>query len=844
MNEEKKHQGRLKIFFGYAMHTGKTYAMLQEAKELTDMSNDVVVGYIENVEGLETILKGLECVPNRQLMLSSPEVDIDAILARHPHIVLIDHMAHTNRNGSRHLKRYQDILEILEAGIDVYTTANVQDIVSLQDDINKITGEHSSETIPDYLFEQAHQVKFIDNEPQYEHHYSVETLKALRELAIKCCAQRIKKLTSLPSKSHFINSEHILVCLSPSPSNAKVIRTAAKLANTYQARLTALYIAPLDKKLSKKEYQYLQENISLAKDLQAQIEVLNDNKVVFEIAEYARISGVTKIVLGQSPTHFFQRSSLSEQLVRLAPQLEIYVIPYIDERSIFKLVRPQLTLNRQDFMRTAGMLILSTLIGGIFYYLDFKESNIILIYILGVLMTALITTRRIYSLASSFISVLIFNFLFTSPRLTLRAYDSRYIVTFIIMFIVAFITSSMTNKLQTSAKDSAQNAYRMKILLETNQKLQKEKNKEGIISVTCHSLMKLLQRDIIFYPVSKNNLEKPLIFCQSPKDTSIFQNEEAVAKWVLKNNKHAGATTKTLSNALCLYLAVRIGDKIYGIIGIYIDDKPLDSYENNIMLSILGELALSLENESVIKEKATADLKAKNEQLRANLLRSISHDLRTPLTSISGNAGILLSTGTILDEDKKKQLYSDIYDDSLWLINLVENLLSVTRIENGSMNLNLKVELIEDVINEALKHINTRRIQHHIQVIQDENILLAKIDARLIVQVIMNILDNAIKYTPDHTTITIQSYLKDKNIYIDIADEGNGINDKDKEHIFDMFYTVNRQVADSRRSLGLGLSLCQSIIQAHHGEIKVYDNSPHGTVFQISLPAQEVEIHE
>lgn len=185
-------------------------------------------------------------------------------------------------------------------------------------------------------------------------------------------------------------------------------------------------------------------------------------------------------------------------------------------------------------MRTAGMLILSTLIGGIFYYLDFKESNIILIYILGVLMTALITTRRIYSLASSFISVLIFNFLFTSPRLTLRAYDSRYIVTFIIMFIVAFITSSMTNKLQTSAKDSAQNAYRMKILLETNQKLQKEKNKEGIISVTCHSLMKLLQRDIIFYPVSKNNLEKPLIFCQSPKDTSIFQNEEAVAKWVLK----------------------------------------------------------------------------------------------------------------------------------------------------------------------------------------------------------------------------------------------------------------------------------------------------------------------
>ena len=311
-----------------------------------------------------------------------------------------------------------------------------------------------------------------------------------------------------------------------------------------------------------------------------------------------------------------------------------------------------------------------------------------------------------------------------------------------------------------------------------------------------------------------------------------------------KNNKHAGATTQTLSNAKCLYLAVRVNSRVYSVVGIYIGDEPLDSFEKSILLSILGECALSLENEKNAREKEEAAILAKNEQLRANLLRAISHDLRTPLTAISGNASNLLSNGNSFDEATKNQLYTDIYDDSMWLINLVENLLSVTRIEEGRLNLNITDDLVDDVITEALHHVNRKSVEHHITVRHKEDYLLAKMDAKLMVQVIINIVDNAIKYTPKGSNILIKTWEQGDKAVISIADDGDGIPDEMKERVFDMFYSGANKIADSRRSLGLGLSLCRSIVNAHGGKITVSDNTPHGTVFTITLPAGEVEIHE
>ena len=353
-------------------------------------------------------------------------------------------------------------------------------------------------------------------------------------------------------------------------------------------------------------------------------------------------------------------------------------------------------------------------------------------------------------------------------------------------------------------------------------------------------------KDIIFYLADGEKLEVPRIFSTDEKDLSacISDNEKAVAGWVLKNNKHAGATTGTLSNAKCLYLAVRSINMVYGVVGIVMDESPIDPFENSILLSILGECALALENEKNAREKQEAAVLAKNEQLRANLLRAISHDLRTPLTSISGNASNLLSNEDSFDSETKKQLYMDIYDDSIWLINLVENLLAVTRIEEGRLNLRMSEELVDDAISEALLHINRKSVEHSISVENKDEFLLAKMDARLIVQVIINIIDNAVKYTPKGSHIVIKTERVGDKAVISISDDGDGIPNELKPRIFDMFYSGANQIADSRRSLGLGLSLCKSIILAHGGEISVSDNLPHGTIFTFTLPVGEVKIYE
>ena len=328
------------------------------------------------------------------------------------------------------------------------------------------------------------------------------------------------------------------------------------------------------------------------------------------------------------------------------------------------------------------------------------------------------------------------------------------------------------------------------------------------------------------------------------KQVYLAPKEKRVAKWVLENNTHAGAATKTFSDADCLYLSVRVGSEVFGVVGIAIGKNTLDSFEKSIMLSILGECALAMKNDKVSREKAAAALLAKNEQLRANLLRSISHDLRTPLTSISGNAGILLSSEDSMDREKRRQLYEDIYDDSLWLINLVENLLSVTRIEDGTMKLRLNTELLEEIVQEAVNHVEKRSKEHKITVHFSDSLLLVKADARLIVQVLVNLMDNAIKYTPAGSEIEIEIRLQGNMAEVSVADNGSGVSENAKAHIFEMFYTDATKAADSRRSLGLGLALCKSIITAHGGMIKVEDNQPHGARFIFTLPAKEVKLHE
>ena len=648
--------------------------------------------------------------------------------------------------------------------------------------------------------------------------------------------------------------EHILVCLSASPSNAKIVKTAATMASAFGGSFTALYVqTPDSDKLDEENKNRLQDHIRLAEQLGADIATAYGEDVSFQIAEYARISGVTKIVMGRSNIkrrHFWNRPTLTDKLTEIAPNLDIHIIPdnIINSKyrpsshSLFRSLIPY----PKDILITVLILAIATILGLSFYSFGFTDSNIITVYILGVLLTSLFTKGYTCGIIGSLVSVMLFNFFFTEPRLTFHAYDSGYPVTFAIMLVASVITGTLASKLKSHAKLSAQAAFRTKVLLDTNQLLQKAQNDEDIINITATQIMKLLNRSVVMYSVKDGKLTKGSLYSsQSDNLEDLFTTTERnAAEWVYLNKHRAGASTNVYSKAKCVYFSIRINNNIYGVIGIRIKGKPLDAFENSILLSILGECALAMDNRRNAKEKEQTAVLAKNEQLRANLLRAISHDLRTPLTSISGNAGNLLSNKDKLDEDTKMQIYTDIFDDSEWLISLVENLLSVTRIEEGRMNFNKSIELVDEITEEALRHIGRKSTEHKISVIHKDELLLANADAKLIVQVLINLIDNAIKYTPLGSEIKVITEKKNGYASISVIDNGNGIPDNIKPHVFEMFYTGDNRIADSRRSLGLGLALCKSIIGAHGGELTLTDNQPQGCNFTFTLPLGEVKIDE
>lgn len=862
-------RGHLKIFFGYAPGVGKTRAMLWAAHAAKERGTDVVVGCVRPNDQPQVMewLGELERLPP-----SAREFNVDAAIARRPQLILLDDLAHVNAPGYRHARRYQDVEELLKAGIDVYTTVNVQNIESLTDVVASITGVTARERIPDSVFDSADQVELIDTEPQDlvgQAHMkeargkagaslTLEKLTALREIALRRCADRVNLLTESTrpkARSAYRTDEHILVCLSSSPSNAKIIRTAARMASAFRGTFTALYVETPDlTAMNESDKARLRANIRLAQQLGAAIETVYGDDIPVQIADFARMAGVSKIVLGRSTAarrHFFSKPTLVERLIAAAPGLDVYVIPdsaaAVERYHAAKLKRKHPVFSVADTLKSAGILAAASLIGFLFEKCGFTEVNIITVYILGVLITSVVVKNQIYSLISSAVSVLAFNYLFTEPHYSLLAYESGYPVTFVITFAAAMITGTLAARLKSNAKQSARSAFRTKILFDANQRLQQAGDRKQIDEITASQLVKLLGKPVVIYPAEDGRLGDPYIL-SVPEKRAPFAiasgSERMVAEWVLKNNKHAGATTDTHSDALCLYLSIRINSNVYGVVGIAVDGEPLDAFENSVMLAILGESALAMENQKNAREKEEAAILAKNEQLRANLLRAISHDLRTPLTSISGNASNLLSNGERFDAATKRRLYADIYDDSMWLINLVENLLSVTRLEEGRMNLRLSAELLEDVVAEALRHVNRKSTEHELTVTHRDELLLVRVDARLIVQVIINIVDNAVKYTPKGSHISIVTRQKGGWAVVTIADDGPGIPDDKKPHIFDMFYTGSDRVADSRRSLGLGLALCKSIVTAHGGEITVSDNAPHGAVFTFTLPAQEALLHE
>ena len=885
--ERRAKQGKLKIFFGYAAGVGKTYAMLEAAHEELAKGTDVVAGYIEPHARPDTaaLVQGLEVLPTLTITykdITLHEFDIDGALRRKPQLILVDELAHTNAKGCRHEKRYQDIQELLQAGIDVYTTVNVQHLESLNDIVASITQVTVRERIPDSVFDNADQVELVDIEPAdlekrlhdgkiyqakqaksaLKNFFTTDNLTALREIALRRMADRVNRIAERTKNSSYHTKEHILVCLSSSPTNPKIIRTAARMANAFNAHFTALFVRTSDYEgMTKANRDRLDKNIRLAELLGATVETVVGDNVALQIAEFSRMSGVSQIVVGRSNTRsgFFGLVSkpFTDQLLAYLPKIDVHVIPDNTTPTLripfMRRSKKNQPVQGRDMAFTAFVFILTTAISMAMYAAGLNTVSIIPLYLLGVFGTALYTDSRFSSIVLAALNILAFDFLFIEPRHTFSAYDPSYSITFAILFFTAFLAGELAHKVKVQAIQAARTAYRMRLLLETSQMMQKASSNQDIETIVADQLVKLLRRDIVYYPVDDTQtppqMMRPHVYTAGGHGVHhqamlSSPNEQGVALWVYKNKKRAGATTETLGDANCLYIPVRSQDSVYSVIGISAAGRRIEASEINLAESITTEGALALEKELYDRKRRELYVHAQNEQLRVNLLRSISHDLRTPLTSISGNADVLLNNDEQMTLQQRRTMYENIYEDSIWLINLVENILSVTRIENGTMQLQRHMELLDDVVCEALKHVKSHNKHHEIRFEETDDILMVYIDARLIVQVLVNLIDNAIKYTPENTTITVRARRKGDFVEVSVADEGKGIALRDKRHIFEMFYTAGTKSGDSRRGMGLGLNLCQSIVRSHGGDIKVQDNKPHGTIFTFTLPVKEIDQHD
>lgn len=629
---EEARNGELTIFFGYCAGVGKTFSMLNTAQQKSVEGVDVVIGYIESHDRPDTqnLTYGLEKIPTKEVLYKGhhfSEFDLDKALDRHPQLILVDELAHTNAPTSRHKKRYSDIEELLRAGIDVYTTVNVQHIESLHDVVESITKVKVNERVPDYLFNDADDVKLIDVDINdlierlkqgkiysktqakraLENFFIKDNLIALREISLRKCADRIN-LYAKDENKQFLK-EKILVCLGTSPTNQKVIRTASKMAQAFHGEFTALYVENSDsQELDLKAFQQLEKNISLAKELQANIVSTYGDDIAYQISQYAKTAGVSKLVLGRSyqKKSIFNKPTIVDKLTKLSPNLDIYIIP---DNNSSKQNLNSVKYQYQNFFRFSTRdscisiitLLIITILAYFAQIAGFDITTIILLYVLSSCIIGSLTLLPIYSFIIPFINVCLINYLFFDPKYSLELISSEYVMVLIVMIVVSFIINVLNFELKKGKNSASLRAYSMEVLLETSQKLQQAKTYNDVMKETCVQLNKWLKRIIIFYPVNRKMLDKPYIYNPNNllDDSNIFltEKERTVAKWVYINNKNAGPTTSTLQEAKALYLSIRRNDKIYGVIGIdMISNKTLSLYEKNLIKTILNEVSLAMDS--------------------------------------------------------------------------------------------------------------------------------------------------------------------------------------------------------------------------------------------------------
>ncbi|MDF2631931.1 MAG: histidine kinase, partial [Caproiciproducens sp.] len=667
---EQDRKGKLKIFLGYAAGVGKTYAMLDDAKGQLKSGIDVVVGYVEPHTRPETLhlLAGLPAIPPISLEYKNihlNEFDLETALKRKPDLILVDELAHTNVDGVRNKKRYQDIEELLNVGIDVYATVNVQHIESLNDIVEDITKVSVRETIPDYIFDHAELVKLIDIAPEelikrfeegkiyrperaasaMQNFFTKENLRLLREIALRKVAEHISHDNQNEyNQSDKTLNQRFLACIGPSPSSAKCIRWTARTADAFHAPWTVLYVESPDSLLFSEEQQKgIQNHLDLAAKLGAQIVSVSGYDIAASIAEYAKASGITNIVIGKSrrkkTLKSFFEMDLEDKLITQLTNTEIYIIPDKGSVNAHKMMhrvdlRRSLSLSWRDTLKSLAVLIITTLLSLGMHRFGDGEQNIIMLYILSVLVISRITDGYSYGVAASILSVLIFDFFFIEPYYTLNAIKVGYPITFIIMLIVAFITSAMMVRIKAQARLAVSRERKTEILYDINKKLLLTRGLQNIIELISGYIITLYDRSVIFYMEDPMNGSFGLVK-EAPSeeiDTTFLNttDEQAVAHWVFVNKKRAGAGTDTLMGANAFYMPILSQGDVLGVLGISCTGGKKFNHDQRSFLRMIGSLmAMALERQHLSDEQQQIRIDAEKESMRSNLLRAISHDLRT-----------------------------------------------------------------------------------------------------------------------------------------------------------------------------------------------------------------------
>lgn len=639
----KKSRGKLKIFLGYAAGSGKTYAMLKAAHEAKKHHIDVVAGYVEPHARPDTqaLVKGLETIAPMEIAYKGVklrEFDLDAALKRNPRLILVDELAHTNVKGCRNEKRYQDVKELLRAGIDVYTTMNIQHLESLNDIVGNVTHIEVRERVPDKVFDHADQVEVIDIEPEeliermkegkiygplqaeraLENFFRREKLVALREITLRRTADRVNRIAeeerNALGEMDYHTGEHVLVCISPSPSNAKVIRTASRLAYAFHASFTGIYVeTPKMQEADEKTKAAVKNHMDLARALGADIVTVYGTDIAYQIVEYAIVGNISKIVMGRSRKQWMfgkSRSEVLEQLTYRAPNIDVYIIPDMKHTKEYREKGKSSEKKEESGKKVllelgeiTAIMALSTMAAYIFQWFRLSEANLIMVYMVGVLLSSYVADKKIYALYSALLSMLSFNFFFTEPYFSLKAYDKGSPVTFAMLFAVGFFMASMTRQLKAQTRESAKKAYRTEILLENSRKLRRCRTREEVWKQVAAQVEKLLNLSIIIYPVDKKgNLEEPMLFPRKGMGLpelkeNINGKERAVAQWAASNCHRAGTCTHTLPDANAMYLPVQSTEDVKGVMGILLEERrPVNDFEYGLLIAMLNETGVKLQD--------------------------------------------------------------------------------------------------------------------------------------------------------------------------------------------------------------------------------------------------------